>query len=146
MLTRADEPEWTPSVGRLLNLLQLQTAVLGSQHRVAPERHGAGGAGRNVIEHAHEGRVPAVLVALFQQAPHGLWGAPAGLQQTGQGDVRGGRRGWLQIGPEDDVHIGAAEAKGIDTHVASTDGQGPVHHLQPPFPKGRDLRVRAVEV
>lgn len=142
-LTGADEPERALPGGHLLHLLP---AALAAQHGAAPEGHGGDGRGRDVVEHAHEGQVLAVPAALLQQPLHGLGGAPAGQQEAGQGGVGGGCGRRAPVGPEDDVDVGAAEAEGVHGHVTPADGQGPVHHPQPPVLQRRDLGVRAVEV
>lgn len=142
-LTGADEPEWALPGGHLLHLLP---AALAPQHGAATEGHGGDGYGRDVIEHAHEGQVLAVLAALLQQPLHGLRGAPAGQQQAGQGGMGGRRGGLAPVGLKDDVYVGAAKAEGIHGHVTPADGQGLVHHPQPPILQRWDLGVRAVEV
>lgn len=142
-LTGADEPHRALAHGHLLDL---PAAVPPAQHGVAAEGHGAGRGDREVVQHAHESQVLAVLLALLQQGLRGLGGAPAGQQQAGQGGVWGGRRGRAPVGLQDDVHVGAAEAEGVQGHIAPTDRPGLVHHLQPPVLQRRDLGVRVVEV
>lgn len=87
-----------------------------------------------------------MLAALLQQALHGLYCPSTGVQQTGKGSMRGRRRGLLCVGLEDDVNVGTAKAKGVDAHIATTNRQGPIHHLQPAIKEGWDFRVGVVEM
>lgn len=127
-------------------MLHFLDISLNAQHSITPEGHGCCRGGCNVIEHAHKGQVLAVLAALFQQGLHRLYSSSTSVQQMGKGSMWGRNRGLPCVGLEDDVDVGTSKAKRVDAHIATTNRQGPIYHLQPPIKKGWDFRVGVVEM